>query len=165
MYCDLPHDILTDTTKEEIEGVTDAESRALGIDYMIRAANAGDRASMVFLANAYDTGLNLINPDQDRSVSKALYWLEQVQDIDENGIDGASYEDGGQFAEEPSYKILSRLAEIWLAGCEKENISKDPEKAGDLYNSAAEAAMNCMKGKLANKFYMLAEEAYGQMEE
>ena len=39
-------------------------------------------------------------------------------------------------------------------------IRQDPTKAGDLYNLAAESAMACMKGKLANKYYMLAEEAY-----
>ena len=37
-------------------------------------------------------------------------------------------------------------------------------KAAELYNLAAESAMSCMKGKLANKYYMLAEEAYGQCE-
>ena len=42
---------------------------------------------------------------------------------------------------------------------------RDPNKAGDLYNDAAEVAMNCMKGKMANKYYMLAEEAYGEAED
>ena len=36
---------------------------------------------------------------------------------------------------------------------------------GDLYNEAAEAAMAAMKGKLSNKFFMLAEECYGEMDE
>lgn len=36
--------------------------------------------------------------------------------------------------------------------------------AGDLYNEAAEAAMAAMKGRLANTFYMLAEECYSEME-
>lgn len=36
---------------------------------------------------------------------------------------------------------------------------------GDLYNEAAEAAMEAMKGRLANKYFVLAEEAYGEMEE
>lgn len=36
---------------------------------------------------------------------------------------------------------------------------------GELYNEAAEAAMEAMKGKLANKYYMLADEAYAEMEE
>ena len=61
-------------------------------------------------------------------------------------------------------QILARLAEIWLTGYEEENIRKDPLKAGEFYNLAAESAMSCMKGKLANRYYMLAEEAYSQCE-
>ena len=34
-----------------------------------------------------------------------------------------------------------------------------------MYNEAAEMAMAAMKGRLANKFFMLAEECYGEMEE
>ena len=41
----------------------------------------------------------------------------------------------------------------------------DANKAGELYNKAAETATACMKGKLANKYYMLAEEAWGQCDE
>ena len=62
----------------------------------------------------------------------------------------------------PPYIILAKTAQLWLTGNLKQG--KDPEKAGDLYNEAAEVAMNCMKGKMANKYYMLAEEAYGEME-
>jgi len=34
-----------------------------------------------------------------------------------------------------------------------------------MYNQAAESAMASMKGKLSNKYYMLAEEAWGEIEE
>lgn len=44
-------------------------------------------------------------------------------------------------------------------------LEKDPQRSGDLYTEAAEAAMNAMKGKLANKFYMLAEEAWAEVPE
>lgn len=37
--------------------------------------------------------------------------------------------------------------------------------AGDLFTEAAEAAMEAMKGRLANQYYMKAEEAWAQMEE
>ena len=37
--------------------------------------------------------------------------------------------------------------------------------AGDYYNEAAEKAMEAMKGRLANKYYALSEEAYGMVEE
>lgn len=36
---------------------------------------------------------------------------------------------------------------------------------GDLYTQAAEAAMEAMKGRLANQYYEKAEEAWAQMEE
>lgn len=36
---------------------------------------------------------------------------------------------------------------------------------GNLYNEAAETAMAAMKGRLANKYFALAEECYGEMDE
>lgn len=36
---------------------------------------------------------------------------------------------------------------------------------GDLYTEAAEAAMEAMKGRLANQYYQKAEEAWAMMEE
>ena len=44
-------------------------------------------------------------------------------------------------------------------------LEKDPNRSGELYNDAAEAAMNAMKGKVANMYYMLAEEVWGEIEE
>ena len=37
--------------------------------------------------------------------------------------------------------------------------------AGELFTAAAEAAMAAMKGRLANKYFMLAEEAWAQVED
>ena len=37
-------------------------------------------------------------------------------------------------------------------------------RAGELYSEAADCAMAAMNGRLANKFYMLAEEAWSNME-
>lgn len=37
--------------------------------------------------------------------------------------------------------------------------------AGDLFTEAAEVAMEAMKGRLANQYYMKAEEAWALMEE
>ena len=65
---------------------------------------------------------------------------------------------------DPPYVILARQAEIRLMD-DVAGMDKDANMAGDLYNLAAESAMTCMKGKLANKYYMLAEEAYSQVEE
>uniref|UniRef100_A0A6Q2XQH3 Eukaryotic elongation factor 2 kinase n=1 Tax=Esox lucius TaxID=8010 RepID=A0A6Q2XQH3_ESOLU len=38
-------------------------------------------------------------------------------------------------------------------------------RPGDLFTEAAESAMEAMKGRLANQYYMKAEEAWGMMEE
>ncbi|XP_072453987.1 eukaryotic elongation factor 2 kinase isoform X3 [Notamacropus eugenii] len=54
MYSQLPHHILADVSLKESE-----ENRAKGFDYLLKAAEAGDRHSMILVARAYDTGLNL----------------------------------------------------------------------------------------------------------
>ena len=46
-------------------------------------------------------------------------------------------------------------------GC---GLEKDSQKAGELYTQAAESAMSAMKGKLSNKYYMLAEEAWSEID-
>ena len=43
------------------------------------------------------------------------------------------------------------------------DLEADPSTAGDLYSAAADAAVAAMKGRLANKFYMLAEEAWASL--
>ena len=165
IYSDLPHDILAEVTKEDSHAEDEEDAIRIGLDYMERAANAGDRASMVYLAHAYDTGQNLVDPINDRCVAKALYWLEEIHEFDTMWADDAENVEDGDWGTEPSYVILARQAEIWLAGFEQEKIRKDPIKAGELYNLAAESAMNCMKGKLATKYYMLAEKAFGEIED
>ena len=39
------------------------------------------------------------------------------------------------------------------------------DAAGEMYTAAAEGAMEGMKGRLANKYFMLAEEAWAEIEE
>lgn len=46
----------------------------------------------------------------------------------------------------------------------KFGLDTDYEKAGQYYQDAADLAMEEMKGKLANKYYMLAEEAWAHVE-
>ena len=42
-------------------------------------------------------------------------------------------------------------------------LDTDYQAAGDYYQQAADEAMELMKGKLANKYYMLAEEAWSNV--
>ncbi|XP_060028812.1 eukaryotic elongation factor 2 kinase [Erinaceus europaeus] len=153
MYSQLPHHILPDVSLTETE-----ENKTKGFDYLLKAAEAGDRQSMILVARAFDVGLNL-SPDRSPDWREALHWYStalEMTDCDEGG----EY-DGVQ--DEPRYMLLAREAEMLLTGgC---GLERDPQKSGDLYTQAAEAAMEAMKGRLANQYYQKAEEAWAQMEE
>ncbi|XP_008572452.1 PREDICTED: eukaryotic elongation factor 2 kinase isoform X2 [Galeopterus variegatus] len=153
MYLQLPHHILADVSLKEME-----ENKVKGFDYLLKAAEAGDRQSMILVARAFDTGQNL-SPDRCRDWPEALHWYNtalQTTDCDEGG----EY-DGMQ--DEPRYTLLAREAEMLFTG--GLGLEKDPQRSGDLYTQAAEAAMEAMKGRLANQYYQKAEEAWAQMEE
>lgn len=79
-----------------------------------------------------------------------------MNEVDESGdYDGC--------VDDPTYQIIARQAEMYLTG--GSGLDKDPEKSGELFTSAADAAMAGMKGRLANKYYAQAEEAWAQMED
>ncbi|XP_068941038.1 eukaryotic elongation factor 2 kinase isoform X4 [Petaurus breviceps papuanus] len=153
MYSQLPHHILADVSLKESE-----ENRTKGFDYLLKAAEAGDRHSMILVARAYDTGLNL-SSDRTQNWKEALHWYDTA-------LNTTDYDEGGEYdgiQDEPRHTLLAREAEMLFTGGFQ--LEKDPQKSGDLYTAAAEAAMEAMKGRLANKYYEKAEEAWALMEE
>ncbi|XP_007498303.1 eukaryotic elongation factor 2 kinase isoform X2 [Monodelphis domestica] len=153
MYSQLPHHILADVSLKESE-----ENRTKGFDYLLKAAEAGDRHSMILVARAYDTGLNL-SSDRTQNWKEALRWYDTA-------LNTTDYDEGGEYdgmQDEPRHTLLAREAEMLFTGGFQ--LEKDPQRSGDLYTSAAEAAMEAMKGRLANKYYEKAEEAWAMMEE
>ncbi|XP_074062254.1 eukaryotic elongation factor 2 kinase [Macrotis lagotis] len=153
MYSQLPHHILADVFLKESE-----ENRTKGFDYLLKAAEAGDRHSMILVARAYDTGLNL-SSDRTQNWKEALRWYDTA-------LNTTDYDEGGEYdgmQDEPRHTLLAREAEMLFIGGFQ--LEKDPKRSGDLYTSAAEAAMEAMKGRLANKYYEKAEEAWSLMEE
>lgn len=153
IYYKLPmfQNILTELDAPEAET---EDGKKLGFHYMEESAKAGDRSSMVFLARCYDTGINLDSPER-KSAKVAIDWYEKICEMDMDEVDKTEWG-----LDDAPYLLIARQAEIWLTG--EGNVCKDPKQAGDLFNMAAEFAMNCMKGKLANKYYILAEESYAQ---
>lgn len=153
MCWQLPHRILPDVSLQETD-----ENQTRGFNYLLRAADAGDRQSMILVARAFDTGQNL-SPGRSRDWPEALHWYSTAlarTDDDEGG----EY-DGMQ--DEPRHALLAReAAMLATGGC---GLQRDPQRAGDLYTQAAEAAMEAMKGRLATQYYEKAEEAWAQMEE
>ncbi|KFU93866.1 Eukaryotic elongation factor 2 kinase [Chaetura pelagica] len=158
MYSQLPHHILSEVTLEDTK-----ENRNKGFDYLLRAAEAGDRPSMILVARAYDTGVNL-GSDREQDWKEALHWYNAALNM-------TDYDEGGEYdgtQDEPRYLLLAREAEMLMMG--GFHLNKDPQRSGkssfcELYTEAAEAAMEAMKGRLANQYYQKAEEAWAMMEE
>uniref|UniRef100_A0A8C9XE45 Eukaryotic elongation factor 2 kinase n=1 Tax=Sander lucioperca TaxID=283035 RepID=A0A8C9XE45_SANLU len=149
----LPHHILSDMELEDNAG-----NKMKGFKYLLQAAEAGDRSSMIVVARAFDTGFNL-SADRLQDWNEAIHWYDSVLTM-------SDYDEGGEFdgtQDEPRYLLLARVAEMYQVG--GYNLSADPQRAGDLFTEAAEAAMEAMKGRLANQYYMKAEEAWALMEE
>ncbi|XP_039696184.1 eukaryotic elongation factor 2 kinase [Pteropus medius] len=149
----LPHHILPDVSLQETE-----ENQTRGFNYLLKAAEAGDRQSMILVARAFDTGQNL-SPDRSRDWPEALHWYSTA-------LERTDYDEGGEYdgmQDEPRHALLAREAEMLsTGGC---GLQKDPQRAGDLYTQAAEAATEAMKGRLATQYYEKAEEAWAQMQE
>uniref|UniRef100_A0A8C4IMT9 Eukaryotic elongation factor 2 kinase n=1 Tax=Dicentrarchus labrax TaxID=13489 RepID=A0A8C4IMT9_DICLA len=149
----LPHHILPDVEMEDNAG-----NRMKGFKYLLQAAEAGDRSSMIIMARAFDNGINL-SADRSQNWEEAIHWYDSVLNM-------SDYDEGGEFdgtQDEPRYLLLAREAEMYQEG--GYNLKADPQRAGDLFTEAAEAAMAAMKGRLANQYYMKAEEAWALMEE
>ncbi|XP_030611097.1 eukaryotic elongation factor 2 kinase isoform X3 [Archocentrus centrarchus] len=149
----LPHHILPEMQLEDNAG-----NRMRGFKYLLQAAEAGDRSSMIIVARAFDTGASL-SADRKQDWSEAVHWYDSALNM-------MDYDEGGEFdgtQDEPRYLLLAREAEMYQEG--GHNLAADPQRAGDLFTEAAEAAMAAMKGRLANQYYMKAEEAWALMEE
>lgn len=74
---------------------------------------------------------------------------------EEKGLDDGFYDISAEC--EPVYTILARIGEMFMEG--KHGIEQNYAEAADLFNEAAERAMQSGKGRLANKYYGLAEKA------
>lgn len=91
--------------------------------------------------------------------SEAVKWYRRA--LAQNDDMASSEVDFG--LTEPNHSILARMADMYQNG--GHSLDKDPQTAGELYSEAAEAAMSAMKGKLSTKYFMLAEEAWSEMED
>lgn len=147
VHLGLPHDLLEDWTLPESE-----ENTSKGVEYLEQAARAGDRSSMIALAKALDTGEGL-GTQKQRNWQDAVLWYNMAVTTTDN-------DEGGEYdgcMDDPPYLLLARQAELYLQG--GYSLERDPAMAGELYQEAAAAATAAMKGRLANKYFQLAEEA------
>ncbi|KAK7083840.1 Eukaryotic elongation factor 2 kinase [Halocaridina rubra] len=153
LHMGLPHDILPDIELDE-----DKKDAEVGYDYLLMAAEANDRAAMIHVAKAFDTGFGL-PPSRKINWERSVHWYSKALNTDtadeEGNFDGTM--------DDPSYQLIAREAMMYWQG--GHGLEKDATKAGEMFSWAAELATEAMKGKLASKYYMQAEEAWAECEE
>lgn len=151
IYLGLPHDLLSVYQEENVE---------LGFVFLIQGADQEDKNSLFSMAKAYDSGINLPKGREINWNLASCYYKKLLQVMeDDAGCEDAGYSEAlGEC--EPGYIILARLAEMSLNG--GYSLAKSASEAASLYTEAAEKAMQYGKGRIANKYYMLAEEASSQ---
>ncbi|CAI2349548.1 unnamed protein product [Caenorhabditis sp. 36 PRJEB53466] len=160
----LPHELLKEITVNDLfpdgfgeqeNGIRDLEE--FGSDLMEIAAEMGDKGAMLYMAHAYETGQKL-GPNRSTDYTKSIDWYQRVvgfQDEEPEASDGNSKTTFSSFSPLSRHEILAKMAEMYKEG--GYGLNQDFERAYCLFNEAAEAAMEAMNGKLANKYYEKAE--------
>ncbi|KAG7254291.1 hypothetical protein CRUP_022792, partial [Coryphaenoides rupestris] len=170
-YMQLPHHILSDV---ELEG--NAGNRMKGFKYLIQAAKAGDRHSMILVARAFDTGVNLsadrssggTRSDRGAWVVCGLFlppfslifnragstdWVQAVFWYT-SALNMCDDDEGGDFdglQDDPRYLVLARHGGDGTRRGASSS-PQTPRKQVICFTEAAEAAMEAMKGRLANQY-------------
>jgi TPR repeat protein len=138
----------------------------MGFEYMLKCAEKNDKNSVFYVARAFDTGVGLCKPHSiDWSLAVKFYkrMLKIVEEESQaNGGEDSGYCEVITDLCEPSYSVLARLGEMHLKG--GNSLEMNANLAYSYFNDAAEKATLCGKGRLANKYYMQAEEASSMCE-
>ena len=95
---------------------------------------------------------------RSRSWQEAAKWYQNAIEVTEE-----DEEPENTLISDPNYLLYAKQAELYRQGGWE--LEKEPSYAGELYSSAGDLAMASMKGKLANKYYALAEECWAECED
>lgn len=150
IYMQIPRDLLP-----EYEIKSSDANYNIGLDFMIEAAERGEKSAMHFIAKAFDTGMGL---GEHKSIdwNKAVDFYRKILSSDKDETTGNAYSDPHSDFDS-DYLILSRIGQMYLEGIN--GIEKNPQEASDLFLEAADKAVQLGKGRLANKYYNLSDEA------
>ncbi|CAF5010083.1 unnamed protein product, partial [Rotaria sp. Silwood1] len=161
IYLDLPRDLLS-----HYRPMDQANKITKGLNLLIHASELHETEANLYLAQFLDNG---VEGSLEKDWKQAAEYYEKYIHIHENESNNID-EDSG--TNEPNqshstdngtpfhdlHETVARLATLYKTG--GHNLVCNYQKAGDLFNKAAEMATAAMKGRLANKYYMAAEEAY-----
>ncbi|CAF4165425.1 unnamed protein product, partial [Rotaria sordida] len=161
IYLDLPHDLLS-----HFRPTDQVNQSSKGLNLMIRASELHETEANLYLAKLFDNGVEeSLEPDWKQATEYYEKYI-RIRENESNIIDEDSEtnepsqtnstQNGIPFHDH--HDTVARLATLYKTG--GHNLLCNYQKAGDLFNKAAEMATAAMKGRLANKYYMAAEEAY-----
>jgi len=153
LYLNMEREVLVNCTVGD-----DPENVDSGIDYMVQAAEAGDRGAMIYVGKAFASG-NGLGRRREMSWEDAIHWFDEALTSMDDTDEGGEYD---STMDDPPYILMAKMAEMYGKG--GHGLERLPERASEMYTQAADAAMACMKGRLANKYYALAEEVWGDEE-
>ncbi|CEF71496.1 Eukaryotic elongation factor 2 kinase [Strongyloides ratti] len=157
---DLPHDLLKDVKSNDLkyEVLKNTDDKIeFAFKMMELAAEMSERNAIHFVAYSYETGLNLPN-NKKIDWCKAMYWYEKaleyyVMDDYDSSENNVNKKDMTFVC--PQYEILAKMGQMLNEG--GFGLERNGKEAYNLYTEAAECALEAMKGKLATKYYELAE--------
>ena len=89
------------------------------------------------------------------------YYRKIISERNEENNEDSGFSDISLDIGEPVYKVLARMGEMYMEG--KRGIEQNLQEAADLFSEAAEKAMQFGKGRLANKYYSLSEQAMSML--
>lgn len=161
IYLDLPRDLLSHYSPQYQGDLT-----SKGLHWMMRACELGEVEANLFLAQLYDTG---VDGALEKDWKQAVEYYEKYINLRENASNSIDEDSGTHEPDESNgtdngvpfhdqHDVVARLATLYKTG--GHNLICNYQRSGDLYSKAAEMATAAMKGRLANKYYMQAEEAY-----
>jgi len=161
IYLDLPRDLLPNYSPTDKTGLF-----TKGLQLMLCASELQQTEANLFLAQFYDKGFEgSLEPDWKKAVEyyeKYIHIREtEANNLDENdetNEDNRKSSINNAVSFNDQHDIVARLATLYKTG--EYNLECNYRKAGDLFNKAAEMATAAMKGRLANKYYQAAEDAY-----
>lgn len=151
IYLNMPRDILSSYEQPYSE-----DNENIAFDFIHEAAKKGDKSSILQIAKAFDTGNGLRNDLKQNWITAIEWYQELLKDCsDDNNNHDHGYSSDSSI-DEPEYTIIGRIAEMYSLG--GYGLRQDLNEAYDLYNEAGEKATTCGKGRIANKYYMCAEQ-------
>ncbi|CAF2834160.1 unnamed protein product [Rotaria sp. Silwood2] len=162
VYLDLPRDLLSHyCPMDQVNQISK------GLNLMIRASELHEIEANLYLAQLFDNGVEeSLEADWKQAAEYYEKYIRIRENesniIDEDSETNESDQTNTIHNEIPfhdRHDTVARLATLYKTG--GYNLLCNYRKAGDLFNKAAEMTTAAMKGRLANKYYMSAEEAYG----